>query len=67
MNSNPVGKYNIGCTAGIESNLCKPEWIEGLNRMDINWVSSNFAKQTFENTKYEKKNKKLTKSKVIFN
>ena len=25
--------------------------------MDINWVSSNFAKQTFENTKYEKKNK----------
>jgi len=53
----PVGKYNIGCTAGIESNLCKPEWLEGLNRMDINWVSSNFAKQTFENTKYEKKNK----------
>ena len=53
----PIGKYNIGCTAGIESNLCKPEWIEGLNRMDINWVSSNFAKQTFENTKYEKKNK----------
>ena len=52
-----VGKYNIGCTAGIESNLCKPEWIEGLNRMDMNWVSSNFAKQTFENTKYEKKNK----------
>lgn len=53
----PVGKYNIGCTAGIESNLCKPEWIEGLNRMDINWVSSNFSKSTFESTKYEKRNK----------
>ena len=53
----PVGKYNIGCTAGIESNLCKPEWIEGLNRMNINWVSSNFSKQTFENTVYEKRNK----------
>jgi len=38
----PVGKYNIGCTAGIESNLCKVEWIEGLNRMDLNFVSSNF-------------------------
>jgi hypothetical protein len=53
----PVGKYNIGVTAGIESTLCKAEWIEGLNRMNINWVSSNFSKQTFENTKYEKRNK----------
>jgi len=52
-----VGNYNIGCTAGIESNLCKPEWIEGLNRMDMNWVSSNFAKQTFEVTTFEKQNK----------
>jgi hypothetical protein len=53
----PVGKYNIGVTAGIESDLCKAEWIEGLNRMDMNWVSSNFAKQTFENSKFEKRNK----------
>jgi len=53
----PVGKYNIGVTAGIEATLCKAEWIEGLNKMDINWVSSNFAKQTFENSKYEKRNK----------
>ena len=51
-----IGKYNIGCTAGIESNLCKHEWIEGLNRMDINWVSSKFSKETFIKTKYEKKN-----------
>jgi hypothetical protein len=53
----PVGKYNIGVTAGIESDLCRAEWIEGLNRMNVTWVSSNFAKQTFENTKYEKRNK----------
>ncbi len=52
-----VGKYNIGVTAGIESDLCRAEWIEGLNRMDTNWVSSNFSKQTFENSKYEKRNK----------
>ncbi len=51
-----VGKYNIGVTAGIESDLCKAEWIEGLNRMDRNWVSSNFAKHTFENSKYERRN-----------
>jgi hypothetical protein len=53
----PIGKYNIGVTAGIESNLCKAEWIEGLNKMDMNWVSSHFSKQTFENSKYERRNK----------
>ena len=52
----PVGKYNIGCTAGIESTACKPEWIEGLNRMNMNWVSSKHAKGVFEDMKYEKKN-----------
>ncbi len=53
----PVGKYNIGVTAGIESSLCRAEWVEGLNRMNTNWVSSNFSKQTFENSKYERRNK----------
>ena len=53
----PVGKYNIGCTAGIEATVCKPEWIEGLNRMDVNWVSSTFAKGVFESVNYEKRNK----------
>lgn len=57
----PLGKYNIGVTAGIESNVCKPEWIEGLNRMDMNWVSSNHAKTTFESTVYEKTNKHTNK------
>ena len=59
----PVGKYNIGCTAGIESDLCKSEWIEGLNRMDVNWVSSNFAKNTFEKVKFDKVDKN-TKQKI---
>tara|TARA_B110000977_G_scaffold104608_1_gene136496 strand:- start:1904 stop:3190 length:1287 start_codon:yes stop_codon:yes gene_type:complete len=53
----PIGKYNIGCTAGIEATICKPEWIEGLNRMDVNWVSSTFAKGVFESVNYEKRNK----------
>jgi hypothetical protein len=51
----PVGKYNIGATAGVEATVCKPEWIEGLNRMDINFVSSNFTKSTFESMIFEKK------------
>lgn len=53
----PVGKYNIGCTAGIESTLCKPEWIQGVNKMDTTWVSSNHAKSVFENSKYKQQDK----------
>jgi len=52
-----IGKYNIGCTAGIESTICKHEWIEGVNRMDTTWVSSNHSKSVFEKSKFEKKNK----------
>jgi glycosyltransferase involved in cell wall biosynthesis len=51
----PVGKFNIGVTAGIETTICDPSWIDGLNRMNLNLVSSNFTKQTFENSKFEEK------------
>ena len=54
----PVGKYNIGLTAGIEATACKGEWIEGLNRMNLNLVSSAFAKQTFEAMVYDRKDKR---------
>jgi hypothetical protein len=53
----PVGKYNIGFTAGIESTLCIAEWIEGCNRMDLNIVSSEHSKKVFKESKYEKRNK----------
>jgi hypothetical protein len=53
----PQGKYNIGCTAGIESTGCDPAWIEGLNRMDMNWVSSNHSKTVFSTVTYEKRDK----------
>ena len=52
-----IGKYNIGITAGIETTHCAPQWIDGLNRMDLNLVSSNHSKQTFLNSVYEEKNK----------
>ena len=52
-----VGKYNIGCTAGIESTACKPEWVEGLNRMDMNWGSSRHTKEVFKSMAFEKKDK----------
>ena len=49
-----IGKYNIGCTAGIESTGCDPTWVEGLNKMDMNWVSSNHSKQVFETVNFER-------------
>ena len=58
---NPVGKYNIGVTAGIESTLCKPEWVQGINRMDTTWVSSNHAKTVFENSKFNQNDKQGNK------
>ena len=54
----PVGKFNIGVTAGIESDQTKPEWVEGLNKMDLNWVSSNHAKTVFENASFDKIDKR---------
>ena len=48
---NPIGKYNIGCTAGIESTGCDVTWIEGVNRMDMTWTSSKHSKGVFESLK----------------
>jgi hypothetical protein len=53
----PVGKYNIGCTAGIESTGCDVTWIEGINRMDMTWTSSKHSKGVFEDLKFERRNK----------
>jgi glycosyltransferase involved in cell wall biosynthesis len=50
-----VGKYNIGITAGIETTICDPSWIDGCNRMNLVLVSSEHAKTVFENSKFEKK------------
>jgi len=53
----PVGKFNIGCTAGIESNVCPGEWIEGINKMNLVLASSNHTKKVFEESTFEKKDK----------
>jgi len=52
----PMGKFNIGFTAGIETTLVNGEWVEGMNRMDLNIVSSEHSKNAFLNSKFEKKN-----------
>lgn len=49
-----VGTYNIGMTAGIETTMCAPGWVEGCNRMDLVIVSSEHAKAVFESSTFTK-------------
>jgi hypothetical protein len=53
----PVGKFNIGCTAGMETTLVHGTWVEGINRMDLNLVSSEHAKNSFLNSVFKKMDK----------
>ncbi len=58
---NPIGKYNIGITAGIETTICAAPWIEGMNRMDLNIVPSEHAKEVFLRTNYDRMDNKTNK------
>ena len=59
----PIAKYNIGITAGIENTAPKAEWIQGMNRMNMNIVPSKFVKEIFESVAYEEINEQ-TKQKT---
>jgi hypothetical protein len=48
-------KFNIGMTAGIETTVPRAEWLEGLNRMQFNIVTSQHAKDVFTGANYTKK------------
>ena len=52
-----IGKFNIGFTAGIETTLCAGDWIEVMNKMNLNIVSSEHSKKVFIETQFEKRNK----------
>ena len=60
-----IGKYSIGVTAGIESTCPPPDFIEGMNRMDLNLVSSNFTKNTFSQVQITQNDKEGKPQKVI--
>lgn len=51
----PQGHYNIGMTAGIETTLCRAEWIEGCNRMNMVVGSSEHTIQVLKNSKFQQK------------
>ena len=50
----PVGNYNIGISAGIETTAYPGEFLEGMNRMDLNLVSSEHSKRVALSSKYDK-------------
>ena len=51
----PVGDFNIGVTAGVETTIMPHECLDGINRMDLNLVSSEFTKEVIQNTIFDKK------------
>lgn len=48
----PVGRFNIGVTAAIETTLCDASWIEGCNRMDLVLTSSEHGKHSLIDPEY---------------
>ena len=57
-----IGKYNIGITAGMETTLVDPSWLEGANKMDVIFTSSNHSKKVFENTAWDYEDKGVKKT-----
>jgi glycosyltransferase involved in cell wall biosynthesis len=53
----PVGEFNIGITAGVETDLAPHSFVEGCNRMDLIVVPSQFVKTVLERTTYTEANK----------
>jgi glycosyltransferase involved in cell wall biosynthesis len=45
-----LANYNIGVTAGVETDRCNPTWVDAVNKMDVVVVPSSFVKKTFVST-----------------
>ena len=60
-----VGTFNIGVSAGIETNIYPAEFIDGSNKMDLNLVSSQHSKNVAQQSQFEKKNQQGQVERVI--
>lgn len=47
-------KVNIGITAGVETDVVSPEFLDGMNRMNFNIVPSKFTADTFNRCTYDR-------------
>lgn len=50
----PIGKYNIGITAGIETSIASAQWVDACNRMDVVFTISEHSKNVFLSSKFTK-------------
>ena len=57
----PVGAYNIGITAAIETTHCALDWIHGCNRMDLIITPSEHSKKSLVDTVYNEADKQTNK------
>ena len=54
----PIGKWNCVVTAGIETTVCSPYWVEGCNKTDLVLTSSTHSKNVFRNSTFEMRDEK---------
>lgn len=48
-----LGRYNIGMTAGVETDTCNPEWIRCCESMNEIILPSKHTEKTFQNTSHK--------------
>jgi len=53
----PVGQFNVGISAGIETNIFPSEFLVGMNKMNLNLVSSKHSKDVALATNFNQQNK----------
>jgi len=53
----PIGNFNIGVTAGIETTVASAEFVEGCNRMDVTLVSSEHSVEALKRGQFQRINK----------
>jgi len=55
------GRYNIGFTAGIETDVCAVDWVEGCNRMDHVIATSEHSLNVLKDTVFDERDKQSQK------
>ena len=60
-----AAKFNVGVTAGVESDKCSQEWVDMVNRMDLVIVPSEHTKKTFENSGHLKTEVKVVPEYIL--
>ena len=61
----PQGKFNIGITAGIESNLAPADWLAGCNRMNLVLGSSKHTIEVLKASRWEQKDNRTGQTQPI--